>query len=97
MASKISPRQAALLYNLAFLILPPFVFYKIARLVLEELEPARNPVYTAKRPLAAQDPAKLPYPPDCLPGARDVDTPYGNIRVYEWGPEDGRKLSLIHI
>ncbi|KAI1358608.1 alpha/beta-hydrolase [Xylaria arbuscula] len=29
-----------------------------------------------------------PYPPeDALPGARDVETPYGSIRVYEWGRE----------
>src|SRR5271156_2676462 len=39
---------------------------------------------------------KLPYPPDCLPGPRDVNTPYGSIRVYEWGPEDGRKVLLVH-
>lgn len=38
----------------------------------------------------------LPYPPDLFPGARDVDTPYGSIRVYEWGPEDGRKVLLVH-
>ena len=38
----------------------------------------------------------LPYPPDALPGARDVDSPYGSIRVYEWGPEDGEKILLIH-
>ncbi|KAI7626057.1 hypothetical protein KC319_g17603, partial [Hortaea werneckii] len=38
----------------------------------------------------------LPYPPNALPGARDVDTPYGNTRVYEWGPEDGRKVLLVH-
>ncbi|KAK5692913.1 hypothetical protein LTR97_010389 [Elasticomyces elasticus] len=44
----------------------------------------------------AQDPDTLPYPPDALPGARDVDTPYGNIRVYEWGPEDGRKVLFVH-
>jgi pimeloyl-ACP methyl ester carboxylesterase len=31
-----------------------------------------------------------------LPGARDVDTPYGSIRVYEYGPEDGRKVLLVH-
>lgn len=36
------------------------------------------------------------YPPDLLPGTRDVDTPYGVMRVYEWGPEDGRKVLLIH-
>lgn len=38
----------------------------------------------------------LPYPPDLLPGVRDVDTPYGSMRVYEWGPEDGGKALLIH-
>ncbi|KAI6848166.1 putative alpha/beta hydrolase [Hortaea werneckii] len=46
--------------------------------------------------LSAQDLTSLPYPPNALPGARDVDTPYGNIRVYEWGPEDGRKVLLVH-
>ena len=38
----------------------------------------------------------LPYPPNAFPGARDVDTPYGSIRVYEWGPEDGHAVLLIH-
>ncbi|KAK5084073.1 hypothetical protein LTR70_008053 [Exophiala xenobiotica] len=38
----------------------------------------------------------LPYPPDALPGARDVDSPYGTFRVYEFGPEDGRKVLLVH-
>lgn len=37
-----------------------------------------------------------PYPPDLLPGARDLDTPYGVMRVYEWGPEEGLKVLLIH-
>ncbi|GAB7338352.1 hypothetical protein MBLNU457_4655t1 [Dothideomycetes sp. NU457] len=37
-----------------------------------------------------------PYPPDALPGARDVDTPHGKVRAYEWGPEDGRKVLLVH-
>lgn len=40
--------------------------------------------------------SKLPYPPDLFPGARDVETPYGSIRVYEWGPESGRKVLLVH-
>lgn len=39
---------------------------------------------------------QLPYPPDALPGARDVDSPYGPTRVYEWGPHDGPKVLLIH-
>lgn len=38
----------------------------------------------------------LPYPPDVLPGVRDVETHYGSIRIYEWGPEDGRKVLLVH-
>lgn len=40
---------------------------------------------------------QLPVIPlDVLPGARDVSTPYGSIRVYEWGPEDGHKVLLVH-
>ncbi|KAI0594086.1 alpha/beta-hydrolase [Biscogniauxia sp. FL1348] len=37
-----------------------------------------------------------PYPPDALPGGRDVATPYGSIRVYEWGPEDGPRVLFVH-
>ena len=39
---------------------------------------------------------QLPLPSDVLPGARDVDSPYGSIRVYEWGPEDGPKVLFVH-
>ncbi|EKV07803.1 Alpha/beta hydrolase family protein, putative [Penicillium digitatum] len=39
---------------------------------------------------------QLPLPTDALPGARDVASPYGSIRVYEWGPEDGPKVLLVH-
>ncbi|KAK7394076.1 hypothetical protein QQX98_013139 [Neonectria punicea] len=38
----------------------------------------------------------LVYHPDLLPGARDVDTPYGSIRVYEFGPETGEKVLFVH-
>lgn len=40
--------------------------------------------------------AALPYPPDALPNGRYVDSPYGTIRVYEWGPEQGRKVLFVH-
>ena len=40
--------------------------------------------------------AKLPYPSDVFPGARDVQSPYGSLRVYEWGPESGRKVLFVH-
>ncbi|KAF2231152.1 alpha/beta-hydrolase [Viridothelium virens] len=46
--------------------------------------------------LSEEEIQSLPYPPDVFPGARDVDTPYGSIRAYEWGPEDGRKVLLVH-
>lgn len=39
---------------------------------------------------------QLPLPADALPGARDVASPYGSIRVYEWGPEDGPKVLFVH-
>ncbi|KAI0466995.1 alpha/beta-hydrolase [Xylaria cf. heliscus] len=38
----------------------------------------------------------LPYHPESLPGGRDVDTPYGSIRVYEWGPEGGERVLFVH-
>ncbi|PPJ50163.1 hypothetical protein CBER1_05190 [Cercospora berteroae] len=46
--------------------------------------------------LTAEEYEKVPYPPDALPGRRNVATPYGNIRVYEWGPETGRKILFVH-
>jgi len=46
--------------------------------------------------LSAEQVAASPYPSDLLPGARDVDTSYGMMRVYEWGPDEGMKVLLIH-
>ncbi|PNY28036.1 Serine hydrolase-like protein [Tolypocladium capitatum] len=49
--------------------------------------------------MARASPAELGamvYRPDELPGARDVDTPYGSVRVYEFGPEDGEKVLFVH-
>ncbi|KAF2834308.1 alpha/beta-hydrolase [Patellaria atrata CBS 101060] len=40
--------------------------------------------------------SELPYPPDALRGLRDVDTPYGRMRCYEFGPADGRKVLFLH-
>ncbi|KAE8145878.1 alpha/beta-hydrolase [Aspergillus avenaceus] len=39
---------------------------------------------------------EIPLPTDVFPGARDVSTPYGSIRVYEWGPVDGPKVLFVH-
>jgi len=57
-----------------------------------------------KQPRPAQSPAGLlraddnthPYPLDVLPGGRSVPTPYGSMRVFEWGAEDGAKVLLLH-
>ncbi|MCJ1404576.1 hypothetical protein MMC11_007802 [Xylographa trunciseda] len=54
---------------------------------------SRSPL---SHPHSSNPAPSLPYPPDALPGARDVDSPYGWMRVYEWGPEDGRKVLLVH-
>ena len=55
-----------------------------------------SPRETLLPQLSAKQAAALPYPPRFLPGARDVDTLYGSMRVYEWGPTDGTKVLLIH-
>jgi hypothetical protein len=55
-----------------------------------------SPLTTLLPKLSVEERRRLPYPPDILPGARDVDSPYGSIRVYEFGPEKGRKVLLLH-
>lgn len=36
------------------------------------------------------------YPSDFYPGGKNVETPYGSIRIYEFGPEEGQRLLFIH-
>jgi hypothetical protein len=55
-----------------------------------------SPLKTLLPNLSEQEIYGLPYPPDLFPGARDVQTPYGSLRVYEWGPENGRKVLFVH-
>ncbi|KAK3354891.1 alpha/beta-hydrolase [Neurospora tetraspora] len=55
-----------------------------------------SPRATQLPQLSKEEISSLPYPPDALPGARDVETPYGIIKVFEWGPEDGEKVLLLH-
>ncbi|WYZ34935.1 hypothetical protein EsH8_I_001211 [Colletotrichum jinshuiense] len=55
-----------------------------------------NPLKSKIPTLSHDEAKKLPYRPDSFPGARDVDTPYGSIRVYEWGSTTGPKVVLIH-
>jgi hypothetical protein len=59
-------------------------------------EPVRSPRREISASLSREEIDNLPYPPDMFPGGRDIETPYGSIRVFEWGPEDGRKVLLVH-
>ncbi|KAK3942206.1 putative alpha beta hydrolase family protein [Diplogelasinospora grovesii] len=52
-----------------------------------------GPLATAK---SKEELLKLEYKPDHFEGARDISTPYGSTRVYEWGPEAGNKVLFIH-
>ncbi|EJP70114.1 Serine hydrolase-like protein [Beauveria bassiana] len=56
----------------------------------------RSPLKTTLPRLTEQETRHLVYQPDQFPGARDVETPYGSIRVYEFGPEHGQKVIFIH-
>lgn len=55
-----------------------------------------SPVKSLLPELSPEEAASFPYPPDAYPGVRDVESPYGSLRVYEWGPEEGRKVLLVH-
>lgn len=67
---------------------------RLARLPLQQTIPSPRDTLLPK--ISLKQAAALPYPPDLLPGARDVATPYGVMRVYEWGPKDGEKMLFIH-
>lgn len=55
-----------------------------------------SPRTTVLPRLSENERAAVPYLPDALPGARSVQTPYGSIQVFEWGPEDGERVLLLH-
>ena len=58
--------------------------------------PTPSPLTTHLPNLTPSEIAALPYPPTVLPGARSVPTPYGTIHVFEFGPEKGEKVLLLH-
>ena len=55
-----------------------------------------SPRSTLLPSLSPEEISNLAYPPEALPGGRDVDSPYGNLRVYEWGPPAGKKVLFVH-
>lgn len=56
----------------------------------------KSPKQTVLSTLQPTELSSLPYPPDALPGGRDVPTPYGNIHVFEFGPPDGERVLFLH-
>ncbi|KAH9999579.1 alpha/beta-hydrolase [Xylariaceae sp. FL0662B] len=55
-----------------------------------------GPLTTSVPKFTEAELADIVYGPEFYPGGRDVVTPYGNIHVYEFGPEDGRKVLFLH-
>jgi pimeloyl-ACP methyl ester carboxylesterase len=82
------------------LVTPPILFFlsKAAIAYFDTSQKPDNKLYRAPLAATTQDNklATYAYPPTSLPGARDVPTPYGSIRTYEWGPTTGRKILFVH-
>ncbi|KDN67021.1 hypothetical protein CSUB01_03641 [Colletotrichum sublineola] len=91
----VEPRTAAIV---ATTVVATLSFLSLARLGLcpKWNTAIPSPLKAKLSTLAADEVEKLPYRPDSFPGARDVETPYGSIRVYEWGSTTGPKVILIH-
>jgi hypothetical protein len=75
--------------------------YRQVCLSLEDIQysPEEHTFTPASARPAAQEGeifTKPVYPIDAFPGSRQVKTVYGTIHVFEWGPEDGEKVLLIH-
>jgi pimeloyl-ACP methyl ester carboxylesterase len=89
------PTTAALLVTATAVATASLLF--LARASLWPRRPAVLPgPRSAALPRAARDELERLVGGNALPGARDVDTPYGSIRVYEFGPEDGPRVLFIH-
>lgn len=83
--------------------------YLRVRPALVELRPLpvnRHIIHARTRDAAASPAEKAadgteapPLPPyrlDEFPGARQLRTSYGTMQIFEWGPEEGEKVLLLH-
>lgn len=89
------PNTAAIIASTA---LATIATLSLLRLALYPRHPKilKSPLRTVIPSLTPAELDALDYKPDAFPGARDVETPYGSIRVYEWGPATGKKALLLH-
>ncbi|KAI0528510.1 Alpha/Beta hydrolase protein [Xylaria digitata] len=92
------PGESTTTAVVATTVVTTIAFTSLVRLALWPHKPRIIPgaLTTSVPKLSKEELAKTAYRTDHFPGARDVVTPYGNIRVYEFGPEQGRKVLLIH-
>lgn len=86
----------AALLGLQFAITIGRKLYKIKTGADQDEQVVPSPIKSFLPKLSPEEARSCPYPPDAFPGIRDIESPYGNLRVYEWGPEDGRKVVLVH-
>lgn len=82
-------------------IATPTILFFLSKAAIAYLSSSKTPrdiIYRAPLAVATQSNqlATCAYPPTSLPGARDIPTPYGSIRTYEWGPTTGRKILFVH-
>ncbi|KAL4864309.1 hypothetical protein BDV12DRAFT_176429 [Aspergillus spectabilis] len=87
---------------LAVLSAPLAVFlYRQVRSSLEDIQHAPEertftPARTGPAAQGGRTFSKPVYPIDIFPGSRQFKTVYGTIHVFEWGPEKGEKVLLVH-
>ena len=77
-------------------VYPGVRLYKIKTGIKHDIDNVPSPIKTLLPKLSEDETSDLPYPPDAYPNARDVESPYGSLRVYEFGPENGRKVMFVH-
>jgi hypothetical protein len=71
------------------------------RPVLRDIQhrPEEHTITHSKARVEAEQRQRLseaPYLTDAFPGGRQFKTVYGTIQVFEWGPEDGEKVLMVH-
>ncbi|CAJ2501735.1 Uu.00g045880.m01.CDS01 [Anthostomella pinea] len=93
-----APDESKATAIIATTVVTTITLISVARFVLW---PRKTPIIpgaltTSVPRLSEAELQDVAYRTDHFPGARDVVTPYGNIRVYEFGPEDGRKVLMLH-
>ncbi|KAI0102184.1 Alpha/Beta hydrolase protein [Nemania sp. FL0031] len=93
-----SPGESTSTAVVATTVLGTLTLALLTRFALSLRNPSiiRGSLTTTIPRLSEEELAKITYRKDHFPGARDVATPYGTIRVYEFGPEQGRKVLLVH-